>query len=73
MEEQMTKEEEQYERMMADFGPDSPPPTKNAPRGLGLISDELLAQIVENDIDGYGTLQTDEGRAAFNELARRSS
>ncbi len=40
--------------------------------GLQSLSDELLSTIVENDIDGYGELRSEEARIAFAELSRRS-
>ncbi len=40
--------------------------------GLELISDKLLAQIVEAELDEHGGLESEEARIAFYELNRRT-
>lgn len=40
--------------------------------GLELLSDEVLARIVEDDIESNDSLKSPEAYAAFSELSRRS-
>ena len=40
--------------------------------GLELVSSESLAALVEDELSGYGELRSDEARAAFAELGRRT-
>ena len=46
--------------------------TKSTEVGLQVLSDEILAQMVESDLETNGEL-SDEGRKAFQELSSRSS
>ncbi len=46
--------------------------TKTKKVGLQYLDDETLAQIVQNDIEGYGELRTCEAKSAFAELSRRT-
>ena len=46
--------------------------TKSEKVGLQCLDDETLAQLVQDDVDGYGELRNTEAKLAFEELSRRT-
>jgi len=45
---------------------------KEEKKGLELLSDDVLAQMVEEDIAGYGELTAPQALTAFEELSKRT-
>lgn len=46
--------------------------TEETKKGLQHLDDEVLTQIVANDLEGHGELQSHEAFVAFRELERRT-